>query len=145
MPLRKPESMDECVYFTQRTLKDSKGEVAGEIMVWTFRQYCPKCGKEKMGKPRDSKGKVKIRATEYTCPACNYTVEKQEYEDSLVASAEYTCPECKTVGEGEIPYKRKNILGVPTLRFTCAKCKASLDVTKKMKEGKKKPTMADEF
>lgn len=133
MPIRKPESMDECVYFTQRSLDNDNGE----IMAWVFKGDCPKCGKEKMGKPRDSKGKVKMRAKEYACPACNYSVEKQAYEDSLMAFAEYTCPSCKSKGEAQTNFKRKNIDGVPTLRFACAKCKANLDVTKKMKEKKK--------
>jgi predicted RNA-binding Zn-ribbon protein involved in translation (DUF1610 family) len=133
MPMRKPESMDECVYFTQRSLDN----VNGEIMAWVFRETCPKCGKEKMGKPRDSKGKVKMRAKEYACPSCGYSVEKQAYEDSLMAYAEYTCPSCKGKGEARTNYKRKNIEGVPTLRFSCMKCSANLDVTKKMKEKKK--------
>ncbi len=143
MPYRKPESMEECVYFTQRGLFDSAGNEKGEIMAWVFRQDCPKCGKEKMGKPRDSSGKIKLRASEYVCPACKYTVEKQAYEDSLVAFAEYTCPECGDQGEAETQYKRKNIDGTQTLRFNCRKCKANLDVTKKMKEKKGKKSAAD--
>ncbi|MAG16409.1 hypothetical protein CMO88_05105 [Candidatus Woesearchaeota archaeon] len=137
MPARKPESMDECVYFTQRSLNDENGEPKGEIMTWVFKGTCTKCGKEKMGKPRDKSGKVKMRAKEYVCPECNHTVEKQEYEDSLVACAEYTCPGCSNKGETEIPFVRKNIDGVKTLRFTCNKCAGNLDVTKKMKEKKR--------
>ena len=133
MALKQPESMDECVYFTQRSLEDGKGSVK----VWVFRQTCPKCKKAVMGKPRDSKGKVKTRAAEYACPGCGHVVEKQEYEDSLTANADYKCPGCGSSGEAQIPYKRKNIEGIPTLRFQCGKCKASIDVTKKMKEKKK--------
>ena len=91
-----------------------------------------------MGKPRDSKGKVKTRAAEYVCPACGHSVEKQAYEDSLTANADYTCPACGSAGEAQIPFRRKNIEGIPTLRFQCAKCKANIDVTKKMKEKKGK-------
>ena len=140
MGLQKPESMEECIYFTQRSLADSKNEMKGEIMVWVFKGDCPKCGKAKMGKPRDASGKVKIRATEYICPACSHTVDKENYEDSLMANADYTCPECSGKGETQVPYVRKNIEGVKTLRFNCKKCKGNLDVTKKMKEkkGKKK-------
>jgi DNA-directed RNA polymerase subunit RPC12/RpoP len=130
MPLTKPESMDECVYFTQRDLAKGKGD----IMVWVFRQKCKKCGKEFMGKPRDASGKVKIRADEYECPACKFTQDKQEYEDSLTANAEYHCPSCGSEGEAQIQYKRTNINGIPTLRFTCTSCSAPMDVTKKMKE-----------
>ncbi len=126
--LKKPESMDECVYFTQRDIGK------GEATVWVQRQKCPKCGKALMGKPRDSRGKVKTRAGEYVCPSCKYAVEKQAYEDSLTASAEYKCPSCGSEGEAQIPFKRKNIEGIPTLRFQCSKCKNNIDITKKMKE-----------
>lgn len=134
MVLKQPESMDECVYFTQRSLEGGKGSVK----VWAFKQTCPKCKKAIMGKPRDSKGKVKTRANEYVCPGCGYSVEKKAYEESLTANAEYTCPSCGSSGEAQIQYKRKNIEGIPTLRFQCIKCKASIDVTKKMKERKGK-------
>lgn len=134
MPLKQPESMDECVYFTQRSLENGKGSVK----VWVFKQTCPKCRKAIMGKPRDSKGKVKTRAKEFVCPSCSYTVEKQAYEESLTANAEYKCPSCGHSGEAQISYKRKNIEGIPTLRFQCVKCQASIDVTKKMKEKKGK-------
>lgn len=142
MPLRKPESMDECVYFTQRSLDNGKGEFSGEIMAWVFRGVCPKCGKAKMGKPRDSRGKVKMRASEYVCPVCGYSVEKQAYEDSLVAFAEYKCPHCGSDGEAKAPFKRRNIEGVQTLRFSCVKCSGNLDVTKKMKEKKRSSASA---
>ena len=138
MAYRKPESMDECVYFTQRTLENADGEATGEIMTWVFREDCPKCGKSKMGKPRDSKGKVKIRAKEYVCSSCGHSLEKTAYEDSLIACAEYTCPYCNNKGEAEKPFKRKNINGVQTLRFECDSCHGNLDVTKKMKEKKSK-------
>jgi predicted RNA-binding Zn-ribbon protein involved in translation (DUF1610 family) len=129
--LKKPTSMDEVAYYTSRDLGN------GEITVWVFRQLCPKCKQAQMGKPVD-KGKIKIRASEYVCPACNYTVEKEAYEDTLTASAEYTCPECGAKGEAEIPFKRKSVEGTKALRFTCSKCGAKLDVTQKMKEKKKK-------
>ena len=138
MALRQPESMDECVYFTNRSLADAKGNSIGSVMVWVFKQTCPKCKKATMGKPRDKKGKVLTRAIEFVCPSCSYTVEKQAYEDSLTANAEYKCPACGNAGEAQVPYKRKNIEGIPTLRFQCAKCKANIDVTKKMKEKKGK-------
>ena len=134
MPLKQPGSMDECVYFTQRSLEGGKGSVK----VWVFRQTCPRCRKAMMGKPRDKKGKVKTRANEYACPSCSYTVEKQAFEDSLAANAEYKCPACGNAGEAQIPFKRKNIEGIPTLRFQCGKCKANIDVTKKLKEKKGK-------
>ena len=133
MALKQPESMDECIYFTQRSLDGDKGSVR----VWVFKQTCPKCKKAIMGKPRDKKGKVQIRAKEYVCPGCGYTLEKKAYEESSTANAEYTCPACGHSGEAQTLFKRKNIEGIPTLRFGCSKCKANIDVTKKLKEKKK--------
>ncbi|MCX6708190.1 MAG: hypothetical protein NTW67_00875 [Candidatus Woesearchaeota archaeon] len=39
MPLKQPESVDECVYFTRRTIDK------GHVMCWAFKEKCPKCGK----------------------------------------------------------------------------------------------------
>lgn len=90
-----------------------------------------------MGKPVVD-GKAKIRALEYVCPACKYTVEKQAYEDTLIANVDYTCPACEFHGGIVLPFKRKKVEGVLTLRFPCEKCNGPIDVTKKMKEIKKK-------
>jgi ssDNA-binding Zn-finger/Zn-ribbon topoisomerase 1 len=111
--LKQPESMEECVYFTRRAV----GE--GKIMCWVFREKCPKCQEGLMGKPKDEAGKVKIIAKEYVCPKCGHSVEKKEYEETLTANIQYSCPECKHSGEVQIPFKRKNIQGVQTLRFRC--------------------------
>ena len=126
--------MDECTYFTNRSLEDGKGSAR----VWVFKQTCPKCRKAIMGKPRDKKGKVQVRAKEYVCPGCSYSVEKTAYEDSLTANAEYKCHSCGHSGEAQTPFRRKNVDGIPTLRFQCGKCKANIDVTKKMKKKKGK-------
>ncbi len=130
MALKKPESMDECIYFTQRTLGDK-----GFAMVWVLKQHCPKCKKGIVGKPR-VKGKVLMRAKEYKCPECSYTAEKKEYEETLTASCEYACPNCGNESEAQAPFKRKKIEGVETLRFQCGKCRGNIDITKKMKEKK---------
>ena len=127
--LKKPETMEECVYFTQRTIG------SGEAMVWVCRKECPKC-KAIMGKPRDKKGKVLTRAKVYACPKCGFSEDKKVYEESLTANIEYTCPSCKFFGELQVPFRRKNINGAETLRFQCQKCSADIDVTKKMKEKK---------
>ncbi|MFH1400416.1 MAG: hypothetical protein ABIH41_02760 [Nanoarchaeota archaeon] len=129
--MRFPDSMDECVYFTRRKLGEK-----GQAVAWVLRQSCPKCKKALMGKPRE-KGKVKIRSTEYVCPECKYTVEKEEYEPTLTAAIQFTCPSCGKKGEKEISYQRKSIQGVQTLRVTCD-CGENIDVTKKMKAPKKK-------
>lgn len=130
--LELPESMEECVYFTRRSIGD------GSLICWVLREKCAKCGKALMGKPRKPDGSVAIRAKEYVCPECSNTVEKQEYEDGLTANIIYTCPNCKNKGEAQIPFKRKKVGGVDTLRFNCSKCNEIIDITKKMKEKKKK-------
>lgn len=128
-----PKSMEELVYHTIRVIGES------QIRVWVYRQDCPECGKAKMGKPRDDKtGKVKVRAKEYVCPKCGYTVEKKAYEESLEAEYKGTCPYCNKEVEGIVPFKRKSVAGVQTLRIKCPHCAANIDITKKMKEPKKK-------
>jgi predicted RNA-binding Zn-ribbon protein involved in translation (DUF1610 family) len=138
MTLRFPESMDECIYFTRRQLKEK-----GKAVAWVFKEKCPKCGKAQMGKPRGPDGKVKIRAKEYTCPECNYTVEKGAYEDTLTANIQYTCPYCGFEGEHQMSFKRKKVkmfdeeeqkdVTADALKFQCEKCKKDLFITKKMK------------
>ncbi len=133
--MKEPESMEELVYFTNRTIGEGNN---GKVICWVPRQKCTKCGKAFMGKPVDKKGSVKIRAKEYECPACHYTVEKQAYEDSLTACVTYKCPACFKNGETETSFKRKNINGVPTLRVLCQYCKTPIDITKKLAEPKEK-------
>ena len=97
-----------------------------------------------MGKPKDPKtGKAKIRAKEYVCPECRYTIGMQEYEDTLTANIIYTCPKCGNNGEIQIPFKRKKIkmfneelqkeISADALQFQCQKCSKKINVTKKMK------------
>ncbi len=129
MSLREPLSADECVYLTNRFLDDD-----GSVMCWVFKKTCDKCGKAQMGKPKGPNGKVKIRAKQYVCPACNNATEKVAYEESLTANIRYICPKCVHPGELQIPFKRKKIDGVPALAFACQKCKEKIYVTKKMKE-----------
>ena len=138
MALRQPQSMDECVYFTIRA--DEQGN---KIKAWVFREQCPQCKEGIMGKPRDPKtGKPKIRAEEYVCPKCNYTLEKEAYEDTLTANIEYTCS-CAQSGGVQMPFKRKKVqrfdeesqkkVTVDSIRFQCQGCGKNIDVTKKMK------------
>jgi len=135
--LKQPESTEECIYYTFRGI----GE--GEAKAWVLKQKCPKCSKALMGKPKDEKGKVKIRAKEYVCPECSYTVEKDEYEKGLTVNIIYTCPHCKFESETAIPFHRKKVQildeesgkkkAVEVLRFQCGKCGKDIDITKKMK------------
>ncbi|MFT4304165.1 MAG: hypothetical protein ACMXYG_06375 [Candidatus Woesearchaeota archaeon] len=127
-----PGSMDECLYFTRRTLGN-----AGKAVAWVEKKDCPECGKAKMGKPV-VKGKVKVRATTYECPACGFSVDKKEYESTCEVKIIYTCPECNYEGDAVSPYKRKKWQGVDAFVFECEKCKAKLGITKKMADAKKK-------
>jgi len=133
MALKEPESMGELVYMTNRLLDNN-----GSVMCWVYKQHCPKCGKGIMGKPKGDGGKVKIRAKAYTCPDCSYTVDMVEYEETLTACVKYTCPHCSNAADLETPFKRKKIEGVLTLRVKCSKCGGNIDITKKMKQPKKK-------
>lgn len=133
MTVNEPESVENLVYFTNRTLEGGKGK----IKAWVYKKVCPKCGKAKMGKPVED-GHVKIRAKEYTCPSCGFTEEKTIHEESLNLEAKYTCPECKKDGESTVLYKRKSFMGVPSYVVECQHCKAKIPVTKKLKAIKKK-------
>lgn len=134
MALKEPESMDECLFFTRRTIGEKE---EGRLMAWVLKRECPKCHKSTMGKPVE-KGKVKIRAKEYVCPGCGYIEEKIEHEQGCVMNVQYTCPFCKKSGEATTEYKKKTFEGVPAYIFECASCKKKIGITKKMKEGKKK-------
>lgn len=132
MVLEVPESMDDCLYFTNRSL-----EPEGNILAWVYKKLCPKCKKAKMGKPIE-KGKIKIRAKEYVCPSCNYIEEKAVHENSLTMEATYTCPSCRKEGEGTTIYKRKSFQGVQAFIIECEHCQEKIAITKKMKKPKKK-------
>ena len=119
--------MQECIYFTNRE----------NVMAWVYRKTCPKCTKAKMGKPV-VKGKVKTRAEIYECPACKYTENKTEHEESLTLEAAYTCPKCKKKGESTGQYKRKPFQGVPSYLVECEHCGEKIPLTKKLKNLKKK-------
>jgi transcription elongation factor Elf1 len=134
MALKQPESMDECLYFSNRSMEEVK---EGQVTAWVYRKECPKCKKAEMGKPV-VKGKVKIRAKEYVCPECNFTEEKEEHEESLTLEAVYTCPWCGKEGEGTTPYVRKKFKGVLAYIIVCEHCGEKIPITKKLKKIKKK-------
>jgi predicted RNA-binding Zn-ribbon protein involved in translation (DUF1610 family) len=137
MNLEEPKSMDECVYFTNRSDEN------GKVKAWVLKESCPECGKALMGKPRDKKtGKAKIRASEYVCPECTHTVEKEEYEDTLTINIKYSC-KCGNSNELSLPFKRKRVQrlneetgkkqAIETIRFECSECGQQMDITKKLK------------
>ena len=139
MALIEPNSAGECVYFTNRLLNEKS-----KIKCWVFREKCTQCGKGSMNKPRDPKtGKIKIRAKEYKCPECGYTLDEKTYEESLTANIKYICPYCNNEGELQLPFKRKKVKifdeeklknkTIESLRFQCQNCNKNIDITKKMK------------
>lgn len=139
MKLIQPESMEECLYFTRRTIGEN-----GSLFAWVYKQDCPECGKAKMGKPVDPKtGKAKIRAKEYVCPECDYTEEKKEHEEKCKLNIIYQCPKCSFEGETSIPFKRKRVQlfnektqkkkAADAFVFNCEKCDEKILITKKMK------------
>ena len=90
-----------------------------------------------MGKPVGKDGKVKIRAKEYACPRCGYTVPKDEFEPTLTMHIQYKCPHCGKDGTTTTDYKRKKFKGVDAYVFTCNDCGEKIPLTKKMKGLKK--------
>ena len=125
--------MDECVYFTRRTVG------TGKVMAWVFRGDCPKCKQSLMQKPTDEKtGSVKIRAKEYVCPKCKHVEEAKSFEETLTLNAQYLCPHCKKSGESTGLYKRKSYQGVKEFVVECNDCHQMIPITKKLKEIKKK-------
>ena len=136
MALKVPNSMDECLYFTNRLIGDK------QVIAWVYRKQCPKCKKAQMGKPV-VKGKVKSRAEIYVCPSCSYTEEKIAHEESLMIEAQYTCPSCGKEGEAKVPYRRKKVKVLDeesqkeslaeAVQFLCQHCSGKINVTKKMK------------
>lgn len=135
--MKEPNSIEECVYFTIREIGKCR------VKAWVLKEICPKCNQSLMGKPRDSKGKVKIRAVEYACGNCGHREGKDEYEDRLNANIAYTCPHCSHQGGTTVPFKRKKVKildedglkmkTVESLRFQCESCKKNIDIVKKMK------------
>ena len=141
MAIKEPESMHDLIYFTNRQLMGGKGSAKA----WVYKGICPKCKKGTMGKPRDAKtGKAKIRAKEYVCPACSFTMECEAYEDTLTCQIMYQCPKCSKEQEIEIPYQRKKVMlfdeetqkkkSADALSFACGSCGEKIHITKKMKE-----------
>lgn len=126
MALKIPNSISECLYFTNRSLDK------GQVLAWVYRKTCPKCKKAKMGKPV-VKGKVKTRADIYECPACKYAEQKKEHEESLNLEAVYTCPECGKAGESTGKYKRISHKGIQSYVVECQHCAVKIPLTKKLK------------
>lgn len=136
MALKKPQSMEECIYFTNRTMGN------GHAIAWVFRKECPKC-KGIMGKPQKKNGKVDKKADHHVCYSCGYRENNEQVENSLLINVEYKCPHCGNEGETTTEYKRKSFEGVPSYVFECQKCHKKIGLTKKMKNTKKKGNDGD--
>lgn len=132
MAIKEPESMDECLYFTNRTIGN------GKIMAWVSRKECPQCHTGSMGKPIGEKtGKVMKKAEIYVCKECGYSEDMLKHEKDLAMSVKYTCPGCGFSGEAIIEYRLRSFEGVQAYVFDCATCKKRIGITKKMKKTKK--------
>ena len=138
MALKKPNSAEECIYFTNRIIG------SGKAIAWVFRKECPKCRKGIMGKPLKKGGKPDKKSDHYACYSCNYQESNEQVENNLVINIEYKCPHCGNEGEATSEYKRKNFEGVPSYVFECQKCRKKIGLTKKLKEPKKKGKPAEE-
>ena len=137
MELKKPNSMEECLYFTNRSI----GE--GFIVAWVYRPLCQKCKKGRMGKPIKKNGKPDKKSPNYECTECKLQKTNEEMESLLKVEVEYKCPHCSNEGFATTEYKRKNFEGVPSYVFACEKCGKNIGITKKLKITKKKVSKAD--
>lgn len=138
MALQEPESMDDCLYFTNRIIGNGKAQA------WVLRKECPQCHKDRMGKPANEKtGKVMKKAENYVCKGCGYSEEALHHEKGLMMSVIYTCPGCGFSGEATTEYRRRSFEGVQAYVFDCGKCKKSIGITKKLKETKKKGSVKE--
>ena len=133
MEIKKPGSMEECLYFTNRSLDND-----GYAVAWVYRPLCQKCKKGRMGKPIKKDGKPDKKSPMYECPECKFQRPNEEVESELSVDVEYKCPHCSFEGMATTEYKRKNFEGVPSYVFACGKCKKSIGITKKLKSSKKK-------
>jgi len=131
MTLKKPTSMEECLYFTNRIMD------SGRAMAWVLRKECPKCKNGAMGKPKKKGGRIDKKAEYYACYSCGYQESDEQFENGLVLNVEYKCPYCGNEGEATSEYKRKTFEGVPSYVFECEKCRKKIGLTKKLKESKK--------
>ena len=125
--MRKPESMDECVYFTRRSIDN------GKIMAWVFKKQCSKCGSGFMVKPPNKSGNPDKKSPIYVCNKCGHEEDNTTVESDLVVNVEYTCPHCLHEGQTTTEYKRKKIKGILSYVFECEKCKEQISISKKLK------------
>jgi len=132
MTLKKPNSTEECIYFTNRSI----GE--GYATAWVYRGTCPKCNTPSIGKPIKKNGKVDKKADVYECSICKYQEPNEEAEAKFKVEIQYKCPYCGNESETTTEYKRKVFEGIPSYIFECGGCSKKIGITKKLKIKKKK-------
>ena len=132
MALKKTAGMDECIYFTNRTIGP------GSAIAWVLRKECPKCKKDVLIKPSTKSGKPDKKSPIYVCKSCRYEEKNEDVENDLILNVEYRCPHCGSEGETTSEYKRNVFEGIPSYVFECQKCHKKVGLTKKLKEAKKK-------
>lgn len=132
MELEKPNSVEECIYFTNRIIGD------GRATAWVFRKECPKCKKDELRKPSTKSGKPDKKSPIFVCKSCRYEEKNEDVEKDLIINVEYKCPHCGNESETTAEYKRKSFEGVQSYVFECGKCSKKIGLTKKLKETKKK-------
>ncbi len=120
----KPKDISELDYFTRQILEPN-----GFVFMWVYKPKCPKCNKGRLTK-------LKKRDKVYTCPSCNSTFSKEEYNGMLYFNIEYTCPECGFKGQLHDKWNKPSKSAAVMLKFKCEKCGASLKVVR-MKKKKK--------
>ena len=77
MTLEEPKSMDDCLYFTNRTIG------GGKTMAWVLRPLCEKCNEGRFGKPIKKNGKPDKKAEYFECPKCKAQMTNEEAEETL--------------------------------------------------------------
>ncbi len=125
--------MDECLYFTNRTLEET-----GKATAWVCKPECPECKKGRIGKPIKKNGKADKKSDYYECPLCKHQISNEEADAILKVEIKYTCPHCGNEGEATTEYKRVKFKGIPAYVFCCGKCGEEIGITKKLKKVKKK-------
>ena len=130
MSLKSPGSMEECLYFTNRSI----GE--GYAKAWAYRKECPKCKKGRLWKPIKKNGKIDKKSAYYECKECKYQESNEEVEKNLSLEIQYKCPHCNFEGETTAEYQRKSFEGVKSYTFQCQKCNKVIGITKKLKDAK---------
>ena len=111
MELKKPTSMEDCIYFTNRTID------SGRAMAWVFRKECPKCKNDVLKKPSTKSGKPDKKSPIYGCKSCRYEEKNEDTEKDLVLNIEYKCPHCGNEGETTTDYRRKSFQGIQSYVF----------------------------